>query len=51
MEEGEIKSGGWMGTVAAFLPPPWNGYVKVVGRYAVIWQTVVSDAMVVVFVL
>jgi len=51
MEKGEIKGGGWLRTVAAFLPPPWNGYVKVVGRYAVIWQTVVSDAMVVVFVL
>jgi hypothetical protein len=37
--------------VAGILPAPYSGYVRTVGRYSVIYSTVVSDAMVVVFVL
>jgi len=40
-----------MGTLAQVLPQPWAGYLRVVGRYSVIYTTVVADAMVVVFVL
>ncbi len=42
---------GLFGVVAGFLPPPWNGYVKLVGRYRGIWGTVVEDGAVVIFVI
>lgn len=42
--------GGWIGMGAGFLPEPYRGYVRLIGRYARIWGTVVEDAMVVVFV-
>ncbi|KAF2432001.1 hypothetical protein EJ08DRAFT_659356 [Tothia fuscella] len=51
IERGQLPPSGIMGTLAALLPPPYGGYVRVVGRYSVIYSTVVADAMVVVFVL
>jgi hypothetical protein len=51
VEKGRLQGSGILSTVAAFLPEPYAGYVRVVGRYTVIYSTVVSDAMVVVFVL
>jgi hypothetical protein len=51
MEKGQLQGSGMLRTISQVLPEPWAGYVRLVGRYAVIWQTVVSDAMVVVFVL
>ncbi|XPS94805.1 hypothetical protein M3J09_004107 [Ascochyta lentis] len=51
IEKGQLQGSGILSTVAGFLPPPYGGYVRTVGRYAVIYTTVVSDAMVVVFVL
>ena len=51
MERGQLPASGFLGGIAQILPEPYAGYVRVVGRYSVIWQTVVADAMVVVFVL
>ncbi|KAF2005176.1 hypothetical protein P154DRAFT_424990 [Amniculicola lignicola CBS 123094] len=51
IERGQLQGTGILSTVAAFLPNPYGGYVRVIGRYSVIYSTVVSDAMVVVFVL
>jgi hypothetical protein len=51
IEKGQLQGKGMLNTVAQFLPEPYSGYVKVIGRYSVIYSTVVSDAMVVVFVL
>lgn len=51
IEKGQLQGSGMLSTVAGILPPPYGGYVRTIGRYSVIWSTVVSDAMVVVFVL
>ncbi|KAF2651951.1 hypothetical protein K491DRAFT_706715 [Lophiostoma macrostomum CBS 122681] len=51
IEKGQLQGGGMLSTVAQLLPQPYGNYVRVVGRYSVIYTTVVSDAMVVVFVL
>lgn len=53
LEKGRLQGSGWLATIAnsGLVPEPWGGYVRVLGRYATIWQTVVGDAMVVVFVL
>lgn len=53
MEKGQLQGGGWLAMIAnsGFVPEPWAGYVRTVGSYIRIWTTVVSDAMVVVFVL
>lgn len=51
IERGQLPPSGIMGTLAQVLPQPWAGYLRVIGRYSVIYTTVVADAMVVVFVL
>ncbi|KAF2622593.1 hypothetical protein BU25DRAFT_206531 [Macroventuria anomochaeta] len=51
IEKGQLQGSGILSTVAGFLPPPYGGYVRTIGRYGVIYTTVVSDAMVIVFVL
>lgn len=51
IEKGQLQGQGILSTVAGFLPAPYSGYVRAIGRYAVIYTTVVSDAMVIVFVL
>lgn len=51
LEKGQLAPSGIMGTLAQFLPMPYAGWIKVAGRYGVIYTTVVADAMVVVFVL
>lgn len=51
VEKGRLQQGGIMGTLATVLPEPFAGYVRLAGRYSVIYTTVVADAMVVVFVL
>lgn len=51
IEKGQLQGNGMLSTVAGILPSPYGGYVRTLGRYSVIWSTVVSDAMVVVFVL
>ncbi|KAL1305213.1 hypothetical protein AAFC00_002131 [Neodothiora populina] len=53
LEKGRLQGGGMLATIAnsGLVPEPWGGYIRVFGRYSVIWQTVVGDAMTVVFVL
>lgn len=53
MEKGQLQGSGWLATIAnsGFVPPPYAQYIRTIGRYMTIWSTVVSDAMVVVFVL
>ncbi|KAF2130917.1 hypothetical protein P153DRAFT_336945 [Dothidotthia symphoricarpi CBS 119687] len=51
VEKGQLQGSGILSTVAGILPAPYGGYVRTIGRYGVIWSTVVSDAMVVVFIL
>lgn len=51
IERGQLQGGGILSSIAKFLPEQYAWYVRVLGRYSVIWSTVVSDAMVVVFVL
>ncbi|KAF1924669.1 uncharacterized protein M421DRAFT_273993 [Didymella exigua CBS 183.55] len=51
IEKGQLQGSGILSTVAGFLPPPYGGYIRTIGRYGVIYTTIVSDAMVVVFVL
>ena len=51
-EKGQLQGNGMLAMVAnsGFLPEPWAGYVRVTGRYVGIVQTVVADAMMIVFV-
>ncbi|KAF1978236.1 hypothetical protein BU23DRAFT_451157 [Bimuria novae-zelandiae CBS 107.79] len=51
IERGQLQGSGILSTIGQLLPEPYAGYIRVVGRYSVIYSTVVSDAMVVVFVL
>ncbi|KAF2760553.1 hypothetical protein EJ05DRAFT_498512 [Pseudovirgaria hyperparasitica] len=51
LERGALPQSGIFGMLSSVLPEPFSGYVRVVGRYSVIYTTVVADAMVVVFVL
>ena len=52
-EKGQLQGNGWIATIAnsGFVPEPWAGYIRVAGRYIGMAQTIVADAMVVVFVL
>ncbi|KAI9820651.1 MAG: hypothetical protein M1827_005020 [Pycnora praestabilis] len=51
LEKGRAPVGGLLGGLGMMLPEPYKGYVRVAGRYSVIYTTVVADAMVVIFVL
>jgi len=51
IEKGQLPPSGIMGTLSQILPMPYAGWIRVAGRYSVIYTTVVADAMVVVFVL
>lgn len=51
MEKGQLQGSGILSTLSSFLPQPYGNYVRVVGRYSVIYTTIMADAMVVVFVL
>lgn len=51
IERGRLQGSGVLSSIGQMLPEPYAGYVRVIGRYSVIYSTVVSDAMVVVFVL
>ncbi|KAF2800498.1 hypothetical protein K505DRAFT_412907 [Melanomma pulvis-pyrius CBS 109.77] len=51
IERGQLQGSGFLSSIGQMLPEPYAGYVRVIGRYSVIYSTVVSDAMVVVFVL
>ncbi|KAF2479282.1 hypothetical protein BDY17DRAFT_257913, partial [Neohortaea acidophila] len=51
-EKGQLRGNGMLAKVAnsGFVPEPWAGYVRIVGRYVGIAQTIMTDAMVIVFV-
>jgi hypothetical protein len=51
IERGRLSHPGFVGTMSNILPEPWGGYLRIVGRYSVIYTTVVADAMVIIFVL
>lgn len=53
LEKGQLQGSGILATVAnsGFVPEPWAQLIRTVGRYSTIYTTIVSDAMVVVFVL
>ena len=52
IEKGQLQGNGMLATVAnsGFIPEPWAGYIRVVGRYVAIAQTIIADALVIVFV-
>jgi hypothetical protein len=53
VEKGQLQGGGILATIAnsGFVPEPYAQLIRTVGRYSTIYTTIVSDAMVVVFVL
>jgi GET complex subunit GET2 len=51
IEGGQLPQSGVMGVVSRVLPEPYAGYVRIAGRYSVIYSTIVADALVVIFVL
>jgi hypothetical protein len=51
LERGQLPKTGLLGTLAAFVPEPFAGYLRVVGRYNVIFSTLLQDALVIIFVL
>ena len=52
LEKGHLQGPGLFATVAnsGVVPEPWAGYVRVMGRYVAIAQTIFADAMVIIFV-
>ncbi|OQO12866.1 hypothetical protein B0A48_02330 [Cryoendolithus antarcticus] len=53
VEGGQLRGGGWLATIAnsGFVPPPYAHYIRTIGSYMRIYTTIMSDAMVIVFVL
>jgi len=51
VDGGRLPVSGIIGGLGQMLPEPYAGYVRIFSRYSVIYTTVVSDAMVVLFVL
>ena len=53
VEKGQLQGGGILATIAnsGFVPEPYAQLIRTVWRYSTIYTTIVSDAMVVVFVL
>ena len=51
IEKGQLPQSGVLGAVGAMLPEPYATYIRIIGRYSVIFSTIASDAMVIVFVL
>jgi hypothetical protein len=53
IEKGQLQGGGILATIAnsGFVPEPYAQLIRTIGRYSTIYTTIVSDAMVVVFVL
>ena len=51
-EKGQLQGNGMLATVAnsGFVPEPWAGYIRIAGRYVGIGQTIMADALVIVFV-
>ena len=51
LNQGRLPPSGWLGTLGNMLPMPYANYVRIANRYSVIYTTVLSDAMVIIFVL
>lgn len=53
VEKGQLRGPGFLAKIAnsGFVPEPYAQYIRIAGRYIAIAQTIMSDAMVVVFVL
>ena len=52
LEQGKDRSqSGWLQLVEGFLPEPWKGRARLIGQYSGIWNTLVDDAMVVIFMM
>lgn len=51
VDGGRPAASGILATIGRFLPEPYANYVRIFGRYSIIYTSIVSDAMVVVFVL
>ena len=51
-EKGQLQGTGWLATIAnsGFVPEPYAGWIRVAGRYVGMLQTIIADAMVIVFV-
>lgn len=52
IEKGQLQGNGILAKIAnsGVVPEPWAGYVRMVGRYLGIAQTIIADAMVIIFV-
>lgn len=52
VEKGQLQGNGMLAMVAnsGFVPEPWAGYIRIIGRYVKIVQTIIADALVIVFV-
>lgn len=50
-DQGRLPASGILAGAAKLLPQPYAGYARLISRYSIIWTTVVTDAMVIVFVL
>ena len=52
LEKGQLQGSGWLATVAnsGFVPEPYAQFIRTGGRWLGIFRSVVSDALVVVFV-
>lgn len=53
VEKGQLQGNGMFAKVAnsGMVPEPWAGYIRILGRYVAIAQTIFADAMVIVFTL
>ena len=52
VEKGQLQGSGWLATIAnsGMVPEPYAQYIRTLGRYIGIAQTIFADAMVIVFV-
>ncbi|KAI9666966.1 MAG: hypothetical protein M1831_001471 [Alyxoria varia] len=51
VDKGRLPPSSTLGKFAAMLPQPYANYLRVLSRYSIIYTTVASDALVIVFVL
>ena len=51
VDKGRLPPSSTLGKFAAMLPPPYANYLRILSRYSIIYTTVVSDVLMIVFVL
>ncbi|KAI9775810.1 MAG: hypothetical protein M1839_000861 [Geoglossum umbratile] len=51
LEKGRAPRDSWMGKIASYLPPPFADYLVTLARYVVIFNMIVQDGMLIIFVL